>query len=112
MAIQEIINTGALPNDGEGDPLRTAFTKINNNFTELFSTGTITSEMYTSGNTANQPIFQTPVITFTQATFQINSSNPLTDDSQNITINATLTNNKDNVRFTGHGSLFNVLPFG
>lgn len=34
---QQIINTGALPNDGEGDPLRTAFTKINNNFTELYS---------------------------------------------------------------------------
>jgi hypothetical protein len=34
---QEIINTGALPNDGEGDPLRVAFTKINNNFSELFS---------------------------------------------------------------------------
>jgi hypothetical protein len=33
---QEIINTGALPNDGDGDPLRTAFTKINNNFTELY----------------------------------------------------------------------------
>ena len=34
---QEIINTGALPNDGNGDPLRVAFTKINNNFFELYS---------------------------------------------------------------------------
>jgi len=35
MAIQ-IINIGASPNKGDGDPLRTAFTKINNNFTELY----------------------------------------------------------------------------
>ena len=33
---QEIINIGAVPNDGEGDPLRTAFQKINNNFTQLY----------------------------------------------------------------------------
>ena len=31
MAI-ELVNIGANPNDGEGDPLRTAFSKINNNF--------------------------------------------------------------------------------
>ena len=32
MAVQETINIGALPNDGDGDPLRTAVGKINNNF--------------------------------------------------------------------------------
>lgn len=35
---QEIINVGTLPNDGTGDPLRTAFDKINNNFSNIFST--------------------------------------------------------------------------
>lgn len=34
---QQVINTGAAPNDGAGDPLRTAFTKTNNNFTELYA---------------------------------------------------------------------------
>jgi hypothetical protein len=34
---QEIIDTGSLPNDGNGDPLRTAFDKINNNFANLFT---------------------------------------------------------------------------
>jgi hypothetical protein len=33
---QQIINVGAAPNDGEGDPLRTAFQKTNTNFTELY----------------------------------------------------------------------------
>lgn len=34
---QQIINVGAAPNDGEGDPLRTAFQKTNSNFSELYS---------------------------------------------------------------------------
>ena len=35
---QEIINIGAAANDGTGDPLRTAFDKVNNNFTQLYNT--------------------------------------------------------------------------
>ena len=35
---QEIINIGAAANDGTGDPLRTAFDKVNNNFTQLYTT--------------------------------------------------------------------------
>ena len=34
---REIINVGATPNDGQGDPIRTAFTKSNDNFAELYS---------------------------------------------------------------------------
>ena len=34
---KQIINTGASANDRNGDPLRTAFSKINSNFTELYS---------------------------------------------------------------------------
>jgi hypothetical protein len=34
---QQIINVGQTPNDGAGDPLRTAFIKINNNFSELYA---------------------------------------------------------------------------
>lgn len=33
---QQIINIGTLPNDGTGDPLRTAYSKINDNFAELY----------------------------------------------------------------------------
>jgi hypothetical protein len=36
MAI-EIINVGTVPNDGTGDPLRTAYQKCNSNFAELYS---------------------------------------------------------------------------
>jgi len=103
---QEIINIGAVPNDGEGDPLRTAFTKINNNFTQLYSTGTFTYDAYSFGNTAGQIIFETPANLFTQGTFQVNSNNPDTDDSQNIILNVAISNDVANVKWNGHGTLF------
>jgi hypothetical protein len=34
---REVINLGAAPNDGTGDPIRTAYQKCNNNFGELYS---------------------------------------------------------------------------
>lgn len=34
---REVINVGSAPNDGTGDPLRTAYIKCNNNFGELYS---------------------------------------------------------------------------
>jgi len=34
---QQIINVGASPDDGTGDPIRTAYQKCNNNFGELYS---------------------------------------------------------------------------
>ena len=37
---QQIINIGSIPNDGTGDPARTAFTKVNSNFTELYAANT------------------------------------------------------------------------
>jgi hypothetical protein len=34
---KQVIGIGTNPNDGNGDPLRTAFTKANSNFTELYN---------------------------------------------------------------------------
>lgn len=34
---KQTIGIGSAPNDGLGDPIRTAFTKCNDNFTELYS---------------------------------------------------------------------------
>jgi len=38
---QQVIDVGNVANDGQGDPLRTAFTKTNANFTELYNIGGI-----------------------------------------------------------------------
>lgn len=103
---QEYINVGATPNDGQGDPLRTAFEKINNNFSNLFYVGTVTSSVYTIGNEPGQIIFETPANSFTQASFQIRSSDTGTPDSQEITITAQISNDSANVKFTGYGTTF------
>ncbi len=107
---QQIINIGALPNDGSGDPLRTAFNKINNNFAELFTAPFNTSTANTTGSGANQVIFSALANSFVQGTFQINSSNPATNDSQNITLTAATTNDNVSVKFSGFGTLFNGTP--
>ena len=104
---QEIINIGTLPNDGEGDPLRVAFGKINNNFSNLFATATSTLESITIGTSANQVIWQTPVTEFTQGKFQIRSGNPSNNDSQNITISAQILNNLTQVKWTGYATTIN-----
>lgn len=44
---KQTISIGTSPNDHTGDPLRSAFTKINSNFTELYTSST-------------QPIIYTP----------------------------------------------------
>jgi hypothetical protein len=106
MAVQETINIGALPNDGDGDPLRTAFGKINNNFSNLFFTTTTTSTAYTSGNAQSQVILEIPITQFYQGEFQIRSSDSGTPDMQDITLTASITNNLAGVRFSGHSTLF------
>jgi hypothetical protein len=103
---QEIINIGAQANDGEGDPLRTAFAKINNNFTQLFGTGWATTESVTLDDTT-QSIFSIDATLFTQAQFQINSVNPATNDSQNITMTAAISNDLTSVKFTAFNALIN-----
>lgn len=102
---QEIINIGTSPNDGSGDPLRTAFAKVNNNFTQLFSTGWFTTESITIGNT-QQEIFSVPVTAFTQGVFQINSVQANANASQNITLNAAINNDNSNVKYSGFSTIF------
>lgn len=47
---QQVINIGGSANDGTGDPLRTAFTKINTNFSELYAKGAAGSNLDMSNN--------------------------------------------------------------
>ena len=104
---QEIINVGAQPNDGEGDPLRTAFQKINNNFTQLFSTGFFTSSAYSTGAIPNQVIFTSPIESFTQGIFQVNSNDTSSTDTENIMLNVSVINDGSGLKWNGHNTLFN-----
>ena len=49
--MQYTINTGALPNDGTGTPLRTAFNDTNLNFNQIFAAGPVGSNIQISNNT-------------------------------------------------------------
>ena len=42
---KQTINIGTAPNDKTGDQLRTAFTKVNDNFTEVYSTSISISQL-------------------------------------------------------------------
>lgn len=103
---QEVINIGAAPNDQQGDPLRTAFSKINNNFANLFATFVNSTISYTTGDVPGQVIFEAPASTFTQGQFYIRSYDDGTPDSQTIQLYAQIDNANDAVKFTGYGSTF------
>jgi hypothetical protein len=47
---QQVINIGGSANDGTGDPLRTAFTKANQNFAELYAKSAAGSNLDISDN--------------------------------------------------------------
>ena len=46
-----VINIGAIPNDGTGDPLRTAFNDVNINFANVWATGLVGSNVQIANNT-------------------------------------------------------------
>jgi cytoskeletal protein CcmA (bactofilin family) len=47
---QYVINIGAIPNDGTGDPLRTAFNETNLNFDQVFTAGPVLSNIQIANN--------------------------------------------------------------
>lgn len=102
MAIQ-LVNIGGLPNDGEGDPLRTAFSKINNNFTYLQQTSTTIAKTVTLNNAPNQVIFEYPADEFTMALFQVKSYRDDNNDSQMVFLGAQTYNDLSDVKYTVYG---------
>jgi hypothetical protein len=46
--VKQVINIGTSPNKGDGDPIRVAFDKINDNFTELYAASTMDPTNFTS----------------------------------------------------------------
>lgn len=106
MAIQ-YINVGTLPNDGEGDPLRTAFQKINNNFATIQQTATDITSAVTLDNTSGQVVFEYPAGEFTQAVLQIQSYRDDNSDSQNASINVSINNDNTSLEFTVYGIMNN-----
>lgn len=92
---QEIIDIGALANDGTGDPLRVAFDKINNNFTQLYDTASVDGPngavqfavANTSGNVTTYALDSSANLTFNSSTNRLSirgSILPLSPNDLNI----------------------------
>lgn len=105
---QQIINVGDLPNDGTGDPIRIAFTKVNENFSNLFAVTSTITTANTAGTAPNQTVFEFPVANFGQGTFVVKTSS--NDQSQTINISAHLNSDNTDVIFVGSNTVFNGDP--
>lgn len=79
---QEIVNLGNQPNDGAGDSIRDAFTKVNNNFNEVYSDVSVLQTYVGTFTTISSSIaqirgFSSTIANFsaTQALFQSDLNN-------------------------------------
>lgn len=99
----QTINIGTLPNDTTGDPLRSAFTKINNNFAEQYSTVNVT----TLDDSPGCVLLTIPIGTVSHALLQITSRSTTTTAFQSQMMSVVLTNDAGDVAFTTFGALNN-----
>jgi hypothetical protein len=83
---QEIINIGTTANDGAGDPLRTSFTKTNNNFSQLFAAGGVSG---ISNGTSNINILNSGAILMSPQ----GTANVITVTTSGATVTGTLIGN-------------------
>ena len=80
---QQVIDVGNVANDGQGDPLRTAFTKTNDNFTELYNIGGISG---IANGTSNIQIVENSTVSVSAA----NVANVLVVSGTGATVKGTL----------------------
>ena len=96
---QEVIDIGAAPNDGLGDPLRTAFAKTNNNFSQLFAAGGVSGIANGSSN-VNIPQVNGNVVISSAGTANV------------LTVTGTGANVKGTLNSTGLATLSNLSVSG
>jgi hypothetical protein len=80
---QQFIDTGNTANDGTGSPLRTAFTIVNDNFTELYNIGGISG---IANGTSNLQIVENSTVSVSAA----NVANVLVVSGTGATVKGTL----------------------
>jgi hypothetical protein len=102
---RQVINIGTTANDGTGDPLRTAFDKINDNFVELYGSdnnlNTLDANLDVNGNSivtgvtnGDITIVQNGTGNINLGSIKINGTTISSDDSTQITI-------AENIQTTG-----------
>jgi len=115
---KQTVNLGSSANDGTGDPLRTAFDKINDNFDELYLystassgnnitiTGNTIASDNTNGNITLDPNGTGDIVVATGAELQLTDHTDnavvFSDASGNLTMSASFTFDGTNVATTGY----------
>ena len=83
MARQNI-NLGTDPNDGEGDNLRTAFDKVNDNFIEVYTAGPVGSNIVISGNVISSNVTNANIELSPNGIGKVVVKNDLRPDTTNL----------------------------
>ena len=97
---QKNINTGALPNDHTGDPLRTAMIFVQNNFTELYTTAPISNSVNIGNTTSNITANSTTLKIGNSGTYSIANSSGVFTGTVNASVIST------GAPLTGTGGLY------
>lgn len=105
--VQQVVNVGSAPNDGNGDTVRDGMIKINNNFTEIYTTYTMTGMITVGNSTVNASVSNAVGYYFgnSTATFTANNSKIAIT---NFSVNSSLVNAAANVNI---GGLLNVAEY-
>lgn len=106
---QQVVNVGSAPNDGTGDTVRNGMIKINNNFTEIYTTY-IASGMITVGNsTVNSSVSNAVGFYFGNSTVRFTANNSLLNLANSLIVNSTLVNASANLNVGDTANVANYL---
>src|SRR6056300_450799 len=89
---QEVINIGAIADDGTGDTIRRAGIKINNNFTELYATSSASSQIHFIGNNISSTLSNSDIVLLGNGTGSVKISDLTIDGSIRMSDNQIRTN--------------------
>lgn len=102
---QQVVNVGSAPNDGTGDTVRNGMIKINNNFTEIYTTYTMTGMVTVGNSTVNASVSNAVGYYFGNSTVRFTANNSLLNMGNSFIVNSSLVNASANVNI---GGLLNV----
>ena len=80
---QQTINLGTTANDGNGDNLRSAMDKCNDNFDELYGANSVSSNIALSGNTVSTYVTNQDIVLGPNGTGTIRTASDLIPDVNN-----------------------------
>lgn len=107
--VQQVVNVGSAPNDGNGDTLRNGMIKINANFTEVYTTHVMTGMLTVGNSTVNSSISNAVGYSFGNSTVIFTANNSLLNMGNSFIVNSSLVNASANLNVGGAINVANYL---